>query len=78
MLVGKDDVVGLVGKVKDRPEDVSPDSEGKVTKVGSTKGDPKEDNDVEPEEGVPSKESPIRLSYNVVLNKDFLEDVEVG
>ena len=78
VLVCKDDVVGLVGKVKNGPEDVCTYGKRKVTQVGGAQRDTKEDNDVEPEEGVATKESTVGLGDYIVLNKYLLQDVQVA
>ena len=52
MLVCKNYVVGLVGKVQKRSKDVCTDCKGQVTKVGGAKRNTEEDDNVKPEEGV--------------------------
>jgi hypothetical protein len=52
VLVCKDYVVGLVGKVQEGPKDVCTNCKGQVTKVGGAKRNTEEDDNVKPEEGV--------------------------
>ncbi len=46
--------------------------------MGCAQRDTEEDNDVKSEEGITPQKSPISLHNNIILNKNFLKDVEVS